>query len=40
LKNIISKNNRSSLKDEINAIEREYTDIKIEQKDLKDKLRN
>ena len=37
---ILKKKKRSSSKDEINALEREYKDIKKEQKDLKDKLRN
>ena len=37
---ILKKKKRSSLKDVINALEREYKDIKKEQKDLKYKLRN
>ena len=38
--NDIKEKKRSLSKDEMNALEREYKDIKKEQKDLKDKLRN
>ena len=40
IQDIVKEKKRSLSKDEINALEREYKDIKKEQKDLKDMLRN
>ncbi len=37
---ILKKKKRTSSKDEINALERDYKDIKKEQKDLKGKLKS
>ena len=40
IQDVVKEKKRSLSKDEINALEREYKDIKKEQKDLKDMLRN